>query len=301
MQSPLTLHDFVTNLLCDADARAAFDLDPDGTLRAAGLGDVTPADVRDVLPLVADYLPAHVTGHPGAGLPELATSALGADRAALAQPLQFGIPQVTAPVFASNPALAAAGSLGGVASGATGVLGTAPVLTGALHSSADFSSGTDLSGSACTSDQLSAGHDPAGTLDAGVSDATGALTGTAGSVPDTLGSLPDTLGTVHDTLGTVQDTLDTVHGTVGGTVGGALGGALGGPLDGLGHAPLGAVTGTLDSATHGLTGGHVLDHTAGGLLGGADPLGLGGTHADSSGSAHAAADPHLIDDLPHLF
>ena len=62
MQSPLTLHDFVMNLLCDADAQAAFDLDPDGTLRAAGLGDVTPADVRDVLPLVADYLPAHVTG-----------------------------------------------------------------------------------------------------------------------------------------------------------------------------------------------------------------------------------------------
>src|SRR5436305_14169996 len=88
MQSPLTLHDFVMNLLCDADARAAFDLDPDGTLRAAGLGDVTPADVRDVLPLVADYLPANVAG---GSLPEFATSALGADRAA-AQPPQFLVP-----------------------------------------------------------------------------------------------------------------------------------------------------------------------------------------------------------------
>src|SRR6266581_4234524 len=88
MQSPLTLHDFVINLLSDADARAAFDLDPDGALRAAGLGDVTPADVRDVLPLVADYVPAHVAGL-DTSLPEFASSALGADRTGIAQPLQF--------------------------------------------------------------------------------------------------------------------------------------------------------------------------------------------------------------------
>ncbi|PWU56369.1 hypothetical protein DLJ47_06365, partial [Micromonospora sp. S4605] len=54
-----SLQDFVLNLLADAGARSAFDLDPEGALRAAGLNDITAADVQDVVPLVVDYAPVH--------------------------------------------------------------------------------------------------------------------------------------------------------------------------------------------------------------------------------------------------
>ncbi|MBM0258176.1 IniB N-terminal domain-containing protein [Micromonospora sp. 4G55] len=54
-----TLHDFVLNLLTNPDAKSAFDLDPEGALQAAGLPDITAADVQDVVPLVVDYAPVH--------------------------------------------------------------------------------------------------------------------------------------------------------------------------------------------------------------------------------------------------
>ncbi|MFC6014661.1 IniB N-terminal domain-containing protein [Plantactinospora solaniradicis] len=57
MGSPQTLHDFVLNLLTNPDARSAFEIDPEGTLREAGLSDISVADVQDVVPLVVDYAP----------------------------------------------------------------------------------------------------------------------------------------------------------------------------------------------------------------------------------------------------
>src|SRR5437763_12797461 len=86
-----TLHDFVLNLLTNSEARSAFQLDPAGTLTAAGLGDVSPTDVRDLIPLVADVTPAHVAGL-DTGLPQFATSALGADRVAPAVSLPVSLP-----------------------------------------------------------------------------------------------------------------------------------------------------------------------------------------------------------------
>ncbi|MCU1685385.1 MAG: hypothetical protein JWQ81_6124 [Amycolatopsis sp.] len=50
-----TLHDFALNLLNDAAARTAFALDPERALAAAGLGDISAADVHEVVPLVLDY------------------------------------------------------------------------------------------------------------------------------------------------------------------------------------------------------------------------------------------------------
>jgi len=50
-----TLPDFVHNLLTNPDARAAYELDPQGTLHNAGLEDLTPADMQDAIPLVGDY------------------------------------------------------------------------------------------------------------------------------------------------------------------------------------------------------------------------------------------------------
>ncbi|WP_236790034.1 IniB N-terminal domain-containing protein [Amycolatopsis sp. GM8] len=53
-----TLHDFVLNLLTDDAARSAFAADPTAALAHAGLSDVTPQDIQEVAPLVADYAPA---------------------------------------------------------------------------------------------------------------------------------------------------------------------------------------------------------------------------------------------------
>ncbi|TDV52186.1 IniB N-terminal domain-containing protein [Actinophytocola oryzae] len=53
-----TLQDFVMNIISDEAAKAAYTADPLGALKDAGLGDLTPADVQEVLPLVADSLPA---------------------------------------------------------------------------------------------------------------------------------------------------------------------------------------------------------------------------------------------------
>jgi hypothetical protein len=55
-----TLHDFVSNLLNDEVAKAAYAADPLGALADAGLGDLTPQDVEEVIPLVTDALPTDV-------------------------------------------------------------------------------------------------------------------------------------------------------------------------------------------------------------------------------------------------
>jgi hypothetical protein len=51
------LQDFVLNLLDDEGAQAAYAADPTGALAQAGLGDLTPQDVQEVIPLVTDALP----------------------------------------------------------------------------------------------------------------------------------------------------------------------------------------------------------------------------------------------------
>jgi hypothetical protein len=62
--TPATLHDYVTTLLADADCRAVFDQDPTAALRAAGLGDLSPQDVYDAIPLVMDFASATGTDSP---------------------------------------------------------------------------------------------------------------------------------------------------------------------------------------------------------------------------------------------
>lgn len=52
-----TLHDFVLGLLQNPTSMDAFNLDPQGCLNAAGLHDLVPADVHDVIPLVTDLVP----------------------------------------------------------------------------------------------------------------------------------------------------------------------------------------------------------------------------------------------------
>ncbi|GAB2982628.1 IniB N-terminal domain-containing protein [Amycolatopsis acidiphila] len=62
MSAVQTLHGFVLNLLNDQQALADFDHDPQGVLNAAGLADVTPADVHDLVPLVTEAAPVSMAG-----------------------------------------------------------------------------------------------------------------------------------------------------------------------------------------------------------------------------------------------
>jgi len=274
MQSPLTLHDFVLNLLSDAGARAAFDLDPDGTLKAAGLSGVTPADVRDVIPLVADYAPAHLAG-PHRDLPAFGTNALGTNTlgaGAGIHPLQ-----VTAASLSGDVSLATAGG---------------------LRVTADPGHMASISAHGTASGDFSATHDLAGTLDPiGAADPLGTVTGAVGPVHDVLGGHPlgtDPLGA--DPLGQVGDTAHSLdpghllHDT------------------GLGSGLDTGLTGALPGAVGGVTGGLTDPHGATGLVHGVTaplhdvtaPLGLGvGGSADADQSASGHADAHLLD-LPHL-
>src|SRR6185312_16852747 len=97
MDSVQTLHDFALNLLNDPTALAAFGTDPQGVLAAAGLGDVSAADVHEVIPLVLDYVPVDslpaVGGLPAVGdLSQVGLSSVGTD----APGIQGAIDQLTA-------------------------------------------------------------------------------------------------------------------------------------------------------------------------------------------------------------
>lgn len=86
-----TLQDFALNLLSDPRAHSAFEADPETALQAAGLGDVSALDVREILPLVLDYAPTQavdllstqdalsVLGDSPVGLDALDTDLLGGD------------------------------------------------------------------------------------------------------------------------------------------------------------------------------------------------------------------------------
>ena len=72
-----TLHEFALNLLSDPQALADFNTDPQGLLNAAGLADVSAADVQEIIPLVTETaLPAPLgvydaTAETLGGLPDL--------------------------------------------------------------------------------------------------------------------------------------------------------------------------------------------------------------------------------------
>jgi hypothetical protein len=70
-----TLHEFTLGLVRDEQLRSLFAADPAGVLQSAGLGDITAADVHEILPLVLDYAPTPVVEaferSIGAGLPSL--------------------------------------------------------------------------------------------------------------------------------------------------------------------------------------------------------------------------------------
>ncbi|SDZ41701.1 hypothetical protein SAMN05444365_11461 [Micromonospora pattaloongensis] len=306
METTQTLHDFVFNLLTNADARSAFELDPEGALRAAGLSDITAADVQDVVPLVLDTVPVQgitsldVLGDTGLGLGTVSADPLGV------------IGQLTTVAQGLN--VGAAGShTADVNVSALGVIGVDAGGLGNIAASVLPGIGVGLGADGVTAD-LSGVNDVAHTLDAGVlnpvtQDAVGAV-GTVDGVVAGVGGTADGLvggglgGTVDgllgdgvtgiagNALGTVGHTVDSlgvtglvngVTGTVGGTVDGlgvdgvvsGVTGTVGGTVDGLGvDGVLGGVTGTVGGITGGLgVQGHAqadasADASGHGLLGG---------------------------------
>ncbi|WP_370934946.1 IniB N-terminal domain-containing protein [Amycolatopsis sp. cg13] len=52
-----TLHEFALNLLNDPQSMADYKADPQGVLNGAGLSELNPSDVQDIMPLVMDSAP----------------------------------------------------------------------------------------------------------------------------------------------------------------------------------------------------------------------------------------------------
>jgi hypothetical protein len=299
MESTQTLHDFVLNLLTNPEARSAFELDPEGTLNAAGLGDITAADVQDVVPLVVDYAPVQgitglvPTGDLGLGqigvIDGDATNVIG-QLQTVTQQLSLSVPTPSAD---ANVNIAAVGAItvdtSGISLATTGVVPGIGVAAGTSGASVD----------------LSGVHDLAGTLDSDVvgpvgADATGAVDATLGTATGLVPGAPvdDLLGTTDDTLGTVDSQLDGVTGLVGSVTSGVgvppvdlpeLDDTLGG------DSLLSGATGTVDSTLDGVGVGGLL-----GADGTASGAGLHGTVHGSAG-ADAQADGGLLGVTDILF
>ncbi|BCB79774.1 hypothetical protein GCM10022251_39950 [Phytohabitans flavus] len=283
MESTQTLHDFVLNLLTNPEARSAFELDPEGTLNAAGLGDITAADVQDVVPLVVDYAPVQgITGLvPTSDLGLGQVGALGGDATnvigqlqTVTQQLSVGVPTPTAD---ANLNVAAVGAITVDTSGFS--LATNGIIPGIGVAAGTSGASVDLSGV----------HDVAGTLDSDVvgtvgADATGTVDATLGTATGLVPGAPvdGLLDTTDDTLDTVDSQLDGVTGLVGSVTSG-----LGVPPvelpeldDTLGNdSLLGGATGTVDSTLNGVG--------VGGLLGGgAEAHGSAGLHGSVGADTH---------------
>lgn len=223
MESSPTLQDFILNLIYDPDARSAFELDPHGTLDAAGLGDVTAADVQDVLPLVLDYAPlANTPVLDGLGpVDDLTTGVAHLDVAGAVAHLQAITTQVGGlPSHVAGDLNLAAVSTLTVTSDhlASGVLNTGAGLIG--HSGVGVTAvpavhtGTDLGG-------LGVAHDPAAGLDTAVT-TTAEYAGAAhgGTGPSSAGHTgvdhsSQTLISGAGVTGTLDATVTTVTGVTG--------------------------------------------------------------------------------------
>ncbi|MFD1528201.1 IniB N-terminal domain-containing protein [Pseudonocardia aurantiaca] len=72
MSEPLSLLEFLQELVSDAGMRDRFLADPHATLADLGLADLSPADVHDALVLVEDTQTADFSADFTAGLPDLA-------------------------------------------------------------------------------------------------------------------------------------------------------------------------------------------------------------------------------------
>lgn len=280
MDSALTLQDFVLNLIYDPAARSAFDLDPEGVLQDAGLGDVTAADVQEVIPLVVDYAPLADVAAVSApiGAPEVATGVADVDVAAAVSQLQAITAQLTVGAHAATDLTVA--TAGAVMVGTDGLLPATPL----VGTGVEYAATVDGSGLSVDNSLFSVVHDPGLGLDAGVDTATGvAATATAGTDGLVATTGVDAGATLDGTAHVITDVTSSIglHGLGGldgtdlnpavssvvGSVAGAdpLGGVSSDPAHGVLDAA-GDATSTVTGLVDGL-GHHAVPDTDHGTLG----------------------------------
>ena len=296
MEFSPTLQDFVLNLIYDPGARSAFELDPHGTLEAAGLGDVTAADVQDVLPLVLDYAPLGTVQAPTGLSPvdDVTTGVAHLDVVGAVAQLQAITAQVGDGVYShatSDLNVAAAGAMtadhlfSGVAStgvSMTGGLDVGGLGVGGLGVGGLGGGGLDVGGLGVGGLDLS--HDPAAGLDSVVH------TPVEQTVTDVLYSADSALPHAGVT-GTLDATVNTATGLTG-----SLGIDAGG-LDVSGvHGATSSVAGDLSGVDHAVDG-LLPDGTVGGAIGGT----VGGTVDGTTGviDHHVSGVTGLIDGVTH--
>jgi hypothetical protein len=289
MESSPTLQDFVLNLIYDPAARSVFELDPESALQHAGLGDITAADVQQVIPLVLDYAP--VTGITGlTGVDDLTTGVANLDVAGAVAQLQTITSQVA---YAPTHTIGDLSAGVGVNTTVVGVTGD-NLLSGSVFSGATLDS-SGLSGVSAVGPVdlgwLSPGEDPGLGLDSHV---VAPVEGTVqGVVPDVNHLLPVTnvgplgpLDTGINTVTTLPGSIDLSHSpdldvtgvnsATSSVVGSLVKPDLGGDLA---HDPVHDLHSSVTDAAHGVTStldgiGHPAEDTTGhDLLGG-----IGGLH-----------------------
>jgi hypothetical protein len=237
MDSVQTLHDFALNLLNDPTALAAFGADPQQALALAGLGDVSAADVHEVIPLVLDYVPVDslpvVGGLPQVGdLPGLGdlsqTGIQGAIEQLTALTAGLGLPAL--PGVGDLPVGGELPGVGGLGLPITGDLGHS--ISGVTDITNGAASVTALAGDVTHS--LGLGSDLASGIDAG------ALNGLTGAVT---GAVDGTVG--QNVVNEAQHVVTDVAGSAAVPVQGDLASAVTGPVTDV----TGAVTGHIGDFT----------------------------------------------------
>ncbi|GIM97381.1 IniB N-terminal domain-containing protein [Paractinoplanes toevensis] len=288
MDSSPTLQDFVLNLIYDPSARSAFEVDPHGSLQQAGLGDVTAADVQDVLPLVLDFAPLSglTTTDPVAQVDSLTMGVANLDIAGAAAHLQSITAQLGGNTshFTGDLNVAAAGAVtvsvdhlisgaldnglvlhdgglfGHTGLGVTGAGGLVSDVTGAAGLTADYDPGTGLDAGADV--DLHAGV--TAPVQQTVTDVTYGADGLVSHLtPGLTGSLDGTISAVTGITGSIgvggAHDLDVsgVHGATSSIVGSVIGSDPAGGLlpDGTGVAGVDSTVSGIEHSVSGVVGG----------------------------------------------
>jgi hypothetical protein len=259
MDSSRTLQDFVLNLIYDPAARSAFELDPEAALQHDGLGDITAADVQQVIPLVVDSVP--VSGITGlVDTDDLTTGVANLDVAGAVAQLQTITAQV-APLHGIGDLSTTVSAVNTTVVGVTGDnLLSGSVLSGSalgLNGLSDIPvvGGVDVG-------WLSGSSDPSLSVDSGVmASVDGAVTDV---VPDAGHLVPATnvgaVGTLDigvNTVTSLPSSIDSsgldvagVHEATSSIVGSVIRPDLGADLT---HDPVHTVQNTVTDAGHGVT------------------------------------------------
>ncbi|MFC9256049.1 IniB N-terminal domain-containing protein [Amycolatopsis thailandensis] len=216
MNPTQSLYDFTLNLLNDPSARDSFGSNPQQVLNDAGLGDISGADLHEILPLVLDYAPTNTLGgENGLDLDSITTGQAGAieQLKALTQSLSLGdatsennvlgaVGGMTAITQNAAAPFTAAGDLAGnIDNIGGGEVAPVGAVTGAVGDVAGNVTGGDVTGAL-----------DGGNLTSGLQDVSGldsAIDGTQG-VGSTVGDLTSTLGVNTGLEHTIGDV--TAHG-----------------------------------------------------------------------------------------